>query len=130
MQNGGGGSPAKQSAPKTADPSSDQKTTDAVEAVDYSKIDTKARHVDTIAAPATDRLSSQELFVGPKGTPDHKMLREHLRREGRLTDECALKIIKTCTAILSKEETMLSVPAPVTVCGDIHGQYYDLRRAL
>ena len=104
------------------------KPTDVVEPVDYNKIDTKARHVDTIPAPATERLSSAELFNSKTGLPDHKLLKEHLRREGRLTDECAMKIIKACTAILSKEETMLNVPAPVTVCGDIHGQYFDLMK--
>ncbi|KAI5168485.1 serine/threonine-protein phosphatase 2A catalytic subunit [Pancytospora epiphaga] len=35
-------------------------------------------------------------------------------------------ICELATEILIKEENVISVPSPVTICGDIHGQLYDL----
>ena len=63
--------------------------------IDYNKIDTKARYIDSVIAPATKRLDVKDIFPdGINGVPDHKGLKEHLKREGRLTDGCALTVIK------------------------------------
>lgn len=35
-------------------------------------------------------------------------------------------LLKKAKEILMEEQNMVHVRAPVTVCGDIHGQFYDL----
>ena len=37
-----------------------------------------------------------------------------------------MKIIEEGTIILREQENVIAVDSPVTVCGDVHGQYFDL----
>ncbi|CCE61729.1 hypothetical protein TPHA_0B00570 [Tetrapisispora phaffii CBS 4417] len=93
---------------------------------DGSKVSTVERVVKSIPPIIGKTPTDEELFDKVTGLPNHELLREHFKREGRLTPEQASKIIMMATKCLSQEPNLLSVPAPITVCGDIHGQYFDL----
>lgn len=85
--------------------------------------------ITEVQAPALN-TPSDESFWSPEdpSKPNLQFLKQHLYREGRLSEEQALWIIETGTQVLRSEPNMLEMDAPITVCGDVHGQYYDLMK--
>ncbi len=73
-------------------------------------------------------LGEEHIFDRNTGLPRLERLKEHFLKEGRLTTACAMRIIAEATALLKAEPNMLDLKYPITVCGDIHGQYFDLVR--
>jgi serine/threonine-protein phosphatase 2B catalytic subunit len=74
--------------------------------------------------PADDQFFSPR----DRSKPNLQFLKQHFCREGRLTEEQALWIIQSGTDILKNEPNLLEMDAPITVCGDVHGQYFDLMK--
>jgi len=89
---------------------------------------TRRWHSD-VQAPAVNKPTDEQFYHDDTRTkPDITFLKQHFYREGRLTEEQALFIIRTGTEILRAEPNLLEMDAPITVCGDVHGQYYDLMK--
>lgn len=95
---------------------------------DGTVVSTTDRVIKTVPPIAPVPATDDEVFDKVTGLPKHEFLREHFKKEGRLTESQALRILQMATACLTKEPNLLNVPAPITVCGDIHGQYYDLMK--
>ncbi|CEG64477.1 Putative Serine/threonine-protein phosphatase [Rhizopus microsporus] len=96
---------------------------------DGTVVSTKDRVIKDVPAPAVALPTDEEFWSKERpGLPDIKFLKDHFYREGRLTEEQALFILEKGTDILKTEPNLLEVGAPITVCGDIHGQYYDLMK--
>ncbi|XP_041065700.1 serine/threonine-protein phosphatase 2B catalytic subunit gamma isoform-like isoform X2 [Carcharodon carcharias] len=87
---------------------------------------TVERVAKAVPIPPARRLTMQDVYS--EGKPKLEVLRAHFIKEGRLEEDAAIKIIEDGAAIFRKERTLIEVDAPITVCGDIHGQFFDLMK--
>jgi len=87
------------------------------------------RIVKQVVAPPIRDLTRDKMFLS-NGKPNLKNLFEHLNKEGRLDHTAALELVKKAGDAFAVEPNLLRLKYPLTVCGDIHGQFFDLMRLL
>eukprot|EP00484_Ammonia_sp_Unknown_P027482 CAMPEP_0197031932 /NCGR_PEP_ID=MMETSP1384-20130603/10749_1 /TAXON_ID=29189 /ORGANISM="Ammonia sp." /LENGTH=544 /DNA_ID=CAMNT_0042461517 /DNA_START=121 /DNA_END=1755 /DNA_ORIENTATION=- len=87
------------------------------------------RFMKDVVAPPRFPLAHNKLFRDD-GSIDLEALGDHLNREGRLSLDDAFYLIRTCTELYKKEPNLLRLRDPITVCGDVHGQFFDLLRLM
>ncbi|KAI9654781.1 MAG: 3',5'-cyclic-nucleotide phosphodiesterase (PDEase) (3':5'-CNP) [Bathelium mastoideum] len=96
---------------------------------DGTQVSTLERVCKDVQAPAF-HPPTEDQFLSPndRTKPNLQFLKQHFYREGRLTEDQALWIIQMGTDLLKQEPNLLEMDAPITVCGDVHGQYFDLMK--
>jgi len=88
------------------------------------------RQCKTTAVPPSKPISKALLFDKATDKPNCDALKAHLLREGRLKQEDVLDIIHRASDVFRKEPSLLKLKDPITVVGDIHGQFYDFVKLL
>lgn len=89
----------------------------------------KVNFTPDVQAPAFNPPTEDQFFSPhDRNKPNLQFLKQHFYREGRLTEEQAMWIIQQGTEVLKSEPNLLEMDAPITVCGDVHGQYFDLMK--
>ena len=65
-------------------------------------------------------------YIFPEGKAlDLATLLDHLVHEGRLETETLLELISRVTDIMTHEPNVVRLKDPLTIIGDLHGQFYD-----
>jgi len=57
-------------------------------------------------------------------------LKKHLSREGHVSQDAVIELLHRTADIFATEPNILKLKDPVTVVGDIHGQFYDMLKLL
>jgi len=87
------------------------------------------RVVEEVPPPPHRFLDSYLLFPrSTPGKPDWKVLKDHLKIEGRVSKADCLQLVGLAVSIFRRERTLIELKDPVTIVGDIHGQFYDMLR--
>jgi len=87
--------------------------------------DTKSRMMPDVPQPPSD-IPTDDQFWKAENLPDVEFIKKHLEAEGKFSKAQLISLFDTVYEVYCSEDNVLHIPAPITICGDIHGQFYDL----
>ena len=91
------------------------------------------RVIAEVTPPPSQALPSASVYKGNLqlgSKPDWRVLKDHFFKEGFILKQDAMRIITQAEQIFKSEPNIMHLQDPVTVVGDIHGQYYDFMKLL
>ncbi|RNF09620.1 serine/threonine protein phosphatase 2B catalytic subunit [Trypanosoma conorhini] len=71
-------------------------------------------------------LAERMPMLGDKRLPDTTVLQRHFEAGGALHEADVIWLIEAAAVLFAQEPNALRLEDPITVCGDIHGQSYEL----
>jgi len=77
-----------------------------------------------VPLPFTKRLTLKDLEFKKKINVD--LLVNHLKNDGKVRVDAAIGIAKKAAELFREESNVVTLKAPITMFGDIHGQFHDL----
>jgi hypothetical protein len=80
-----------------------------------------------VPRPVSVPITDGQLWVDPKTKLEVQtgLLREYLNRQGSLSKEQYIDLVKAATRMLSTESNLLDLTGSFILFGDLHGQFYD-----
>ena len=79
-----------------------------------------------VPLPASTPLSTESIWPNGRSKVDLSLIKDFLLAEGDFYKKDLISLLKQAIGVLTQEPNLLYLNDPITIVGDIHGQFYDM----
>ena len=88
------------------------------------------RQIKNVLRPPSKPMPLDIMVQPYSRLPSWELIRDHFKNQGSLTKTAAIFLVSQAMFLFETEKNLLDLQDPISIVGDIHGQYYDLLRIL